>query len=71
MEHFTGHLIVSDLRPLEDLQSCLSSITTTDLLITGDFNPSEFDWTMNHPTNSSERYYVLSDITEQFLVSNG
>ena len=62
---------MSDLRPLEDLQSRLSSITTTDLLITGDFNPSEFDWTMNHPTNSSERYYVLSDITEQFLVSNG
>lgn len=36
----------SDLKPLEDLRSCLSLITTTDLLITGDFNLSEFDWTI-------------------------
>ena len=56
---------MSDLRPLEDLQSCLSSITTTDLLITGDINPSEFDWTMNHPTNSSERYYVLYQMADE------
>lgn len=48
----------SDLKPLEDLQSCLSSITTTGLLITGDFNLSEFDWT----TKSSEHHYLLSDI---------
>ena len=46
----------SDLKPLEDLRSCLSSITTTDLLVTGDFNLSEFDWSTNHPTKSSEHH---------------
>ena len=54
----------SDLKPLEDLRSCLSSITTTDLLITGDFNLSEFDWTTNHPTKSSEHHYLLSEIIQ-------
>ena len=52
----------SDLKPLEDLRSCLSSITTTDLLVTGDFNLSEFDWSTSHPTKSSEHHYLLSDI---------
>ena len=45
----------SDLKPLEDHQSCLSSITTTDL-VTGDFNLSEFDWSTNHPTKSCEHH---------------
>ena len=54
----------SDLKPLEDLWSCLSSITTTDLLITGDFNLSECDWTTNHPTKSSEHHYLLSEIIQ-------
>ena len=54
----------SDLKPLEDLRSCLSSITTTDLLVTGDFNLSEFDWSTNHPTKSSEHHYLLSDIIQ-------
>ena len=54
----------SDLKPLEDLRSCLSLITTTDLLVTGDFNLSEFDWSTNHPTKSSEHHYPLSDIIQ-------
>ena len=54
----------SDLKPLEDLRSCLSSITTTDLLVTGDFNLSEFDWSTNHPSKSSEHHYPLPDIIQ-------
>ena len=54
----------NDLKPLEDLRSCLSSITTTDLLMAGDFNISEFDWTTNHPTKSSEHHNLLSDIIQ-------
>ena len=54
----------SDLKPLEDLGSCLSSITSTDLLVTGDFNLSEFDWSTNHPTKLSEHHYLLSDIIQ-------
>lgn len=58
----------SDLKPLEDLRTCLSSITTTDLLIAGDFNLSGFDWTTNQPTKASERHILLSDITrDNFL----
>ena len=30
----------------------------------GDFNISEFDWTMNHPTKSSEHHNLLSDIIQ-------
>ena len=52
-------------------RSCLSSITTTDLLITGDFHLSEFDWTTNHPKKSSEHHHLLSYNSRQFLVSNG
>ena len=54
----------SDLKPLEDLRTCLSSITTTDLLIIGDFNLSEFDWTTNHPTKASEHHNLLSYIIQ-------
>lgn len=57
----------SDLKPLEDLRTCVSSITTTDLLIAGDFILSGFDCT-NQLTKASERHILLSDIThDNFL----
>lgn len=54
----------SDLKPLEDLRTCLSSVATTDLLITGDFNLSGIDWTTNQPTKASEHHNLLSDIIQ-------
>ena len=54
----------SNLKSLQDLQTCLINITTTDLLVIGDFNLSEFDWATNQPTKTAEHHNLLSEIIQ-------
>ena len=58
----------SDASPLEQLQSCITCINTSDVIIVGDFNLSDFDWTINQPTKISEQNVLLADIVhDNFL----
>ena len=52
----------SNLKPLQDLQTCLTNITTTDLLVIGDFNLREFDWSTNQPTKTSEHHTQYNSV---------
>ena len=54
----------SNLTVLEDLQNSLSNITTTDIVLLGDFNLSEIDWANNRSLRNSEHHILLSDIIQ-------
>ena len=54
----------SNLKPLEDLQSALNNLSTPELVLMGDFNLSEFDWTNNTPLTGSEPHMLLTDIIQ-------
>ena len=54
----------SKLAVLEDLQNSLSNITTTDIVLLGDFNLSEIDWANNRSLRNSEHHILLSDIIQ-------
>ena len=54
----------SDTSPLEELQSCVSDINSSNLIIVGDFNLSDFDWTTNQPTEISEHNTILADLVQ-------
>ena len=53
----------SNLKVLQDLQNSLSNITTDTILI-GDFNLSEFDWANNRSRRCSEHHTLLLDIIQ-------
>ena len=53
----------SNLKVLQDLQNSLSNITTDTILI-GDFNLSEFDWANNRSLRCSEHHTLLLDIIQ-------
>ena len=54
----------SNLKPLEDLKSALNNLFRPELVLIGDFNLSEFDWTNNTPLTGSEPYMLLTDIIQ-------
>ena len=53
----------SNLKVLQDLQNSLSNITTDTILI-GDFNLSEFDWANNRSLRCSEHHTLLLNIIQ-------
>lgn len=60
----------SNLQPLEDLRDALDNIsTTTNLILLGDFNLSEFDWVNNRPLTNSEHHTLLQDIVHENFLS--
>ena len=57
----------SSTKPLEDLQIVLQDLSTSELLLLGDFNLPDFDWTQNKAINT-ENYRILTDImSDNFL----
>ena len=54
----------SNLTVLEDLQNSLSNITTTDIVLFGDFNLGEIDWANNRSLRNSEHHILLFDIIQ-------
>ena len=54
----------SNLTVLEDLQNSLSNITTTDIVLLGDFNLGEIDWANNRSLRNSEHHIQLFDMIQ-------
>ena len=48
-----------DVKPLEDLQAVLINLSTHELILLGDFNLNEIDWSRSRPLNNSVNYIML------------
>ena len=58
-----------DTKPLEDLKSALTNLSTPELVLMGDFNLSDIDWSIPRSLNDSVNYTLLMDIVkDNFLI---
>ena len=58
-----------DIKPLEDLKSALTNLSTPELVLMGDFNLSDVDWSIPRSLNDSVNYTLLMDIVQDnFLI---
>ena len=57
----------SNLKVLEDLQNSLGNIKTNDMILLGDFNLSEIDWTNNRLLKTSEHHVVQDNFLHQLV----
>ena len=59
----------NDTKPLEDLKSALTNLSTPELVLVGDFNLSDVDWSIPRLLNGSVNYILLMDIVQDnFLI---
>lgn len=58
-----------ELKPLEELQLALQSLSTPEIVLVGDFNLSEFDWINNTPLNRSDLYVRFTEIIHENFLS--
>ena len=58
-----------DTKPLEDLKSALTNLSTPELVLMGAFNLSDVDWSIPRSLNSSVNIFLLIDIVQDnFLI---
>ena len=59
----------SDLYPLEELQRILSKVSTSELIVVGDFNITEIDWSNASTLTISALPNLLLDIVHNNFLS--
>ena len=59
----------SDLYPLEELQRILSEVSTSELIVVGDFNITEIDWSNASTSTISALPNLLLDIVHDNFLS--
>ena len=50
--------------PLEDLQAALHEFSTNELILLGDFNLTEIDWSNNRVLRQSDIYTLMMDVVQ-------
>ena len=54
-----------DTKPLEDLRICIQELNSTaELILVGDFNLPDIDWSGNRALHQSDNYALLIDIIQ-------
>ena len=59
----------NDTKPLEDLQQVLDNLSTSELIMVGDFNLPDVDWPNSRATNNSTNYDLLFDVIQDNFLS--
>ena len=59
----------NETKPLEDLQAVLQEFSTNELILLGDFNLPEIEWSNNKVLRQTEVYTLLMDIIQDNFLS--
>lgn len=59
----------NDTKPLEELQQALDNLSTSELILVGDFNSPDVNWLNIRATNNSTNYELLFDIIQDNFLS--
>ena len=59
----------NESKPLEELQQALDDLSTSELILIGDFNLPDVDWLNIRATNNSTNYELLFDVIQDNFVS--
>ena len=54
----------NEIKPIEDLQAFLQELSTNELILLGDFNLPEIDWSNNRVLRQSDVYILLMDVVQ-------
>ena len=59
----------NDTKPLEELQQALDTLSTSELIMVGDFNLPDVDWLNIRASNNSTNYELLFDAMQDNFLS--
>lgn len=54
----------NEIKPIEDLQAVLQELSRNKLILLGDFNLPEIDWSNNRVLRQSDVYILLMDVVQ-------